>query len=257
VRRRLPPMIRSLVAAAGALALAACAGPPSASAQIGLTEGCDFNFAAQGIPRPDFPHIPICAFPGAYQDSSLVKPNRCIGSFTGPLADSVRRQARTITVRFLRDRRAETLPTFGGYRVYRVTNSPDSTRMVLIRRFSRQPGDERTWNFSSPDTTDKFRAPEFLCNGQVVNDSVVTFVDPDSNGNYVKVCRRVDEFDRCLSRGDSVFKLVAPPGPHDGFQTTSSGTARPMRPMTRCSFPIAPTATRAAARRGIRGRVRT
>ena len=52
-----------------------------------------------------------------------------------------------------------------------------------------------------------------------MNDSVVTFVDPDSNGNYVKNCRRLDRFGRCLSRGDSVFRLVAPPGPHDGFRT--------------------------------------
>ena len=63
-----------------------------------------------------------------------------------------------------------------------------------------------------------------MCDGGVVHDSVVTFVDPDSNGNYVKVCRRVDRFGRCLSRGDSVFKLVAPPGPHDGFLTWYSVT---------------------------------
>jgi len=188
-----------------------------AQAQVGLTPGCDFSFPPGE--RPKFPQIPICAFPGAYQDSSLVKPNRCVGSFHGPLKDSVRTQARTITVRFLRDRVAEARSDFGGYRVYRMSNYRDSTSMVLIRRFSRQDGDERTWNFSSVDTSHHAVHPNFLCNGAVVNDSVVTFIDPDSNGNYVKVCRRVDQFDRCLTRGDSVFKLVTPPGPHDGFKT--------------------------------------
>src|SRR5439155_7574430 len=51
------------------------------------------------------------------------------------------------------------------------------------------------------------------------HDSIVTFVDPDSDGNYVKVCRVVDNLGRCVSRGDSILKLVAPPGPHDGFRT--------------------------------------
>jgi len=206
------------IACAGVLALSVGFG--TARAQIGDTPGCDFNFAARGEQRPTFPRIPICAFAGAYQDSSHIKPNRCIGAFHGPLADSVRRQARTITVRFLRDRVAEARNDFGGYRIYRVQNSPDSTRMTLIRRFSKQEGDEITWHFSSVDTAVNTLTPlAFKCGGAVVHDSVVTFVDPDSNGNYVKVCRRVDRFDRCLSRGDSLFKLVAPPGPHDGFQT--------------------------------------
>ena len=209
-------LARALIACAGVLALSA----GIARAQIGDTPGCDFNFSARGEQRPTFPSIPICAFPGAYQDSSHLRPNRCIGAFRGPLADSVRRQARTITVRFLRDRIAEARNDFGGYRIYRVQNSPDSTRMTLIRRFSKQPGDERTWRFSSVDTAAGTLTPlAFKCNGAVVHDSIVTFIDPDSNGNFVKVCRRVDRFDRCLSRGDSVFKLVAPPGPHDGFQT--------------------------------------
>ncbi len=221
--RRSGNLARALIACAGLLVSLMVTG--TASAQIGNTEGCDFNYASRGEVRPVFPKIPICAFPGAYQDSSLVRPNRCIGSFKGPMADSVRTVGRTITVRFLRDRIAEARNDFGGYRIYRVQNSPDSTRMTLIRRFSKQDFEERTWRFSTVDTAANSLTPlAFKCDGAVVHDSIVTFIDPDSNGNFVKVCRFVDRFDRCLSRGDSVFKLVAPPGPHDGFQTWYSIT---------------------------------
>jgi hypothetical protein len=58
-----------------------------------------------------------------------------------------------------------------------------------------------------------------------VNDSVVTYVDPDSAGRYVKVCRDPGvPTGRCNSPGDSVFVLLAPPGPHDGFLTWYSVT---------------------------------
>ena len=179
---------------------------------------------ALGGPAATFPKIPLCAFPGAYRDSSLVDSSRCIGSFGGPLADSLLERPRTITVRFRRDRRVEASPNFGGYRIYRVTGSPDTSRMVLIRRFSRQTGDERTWNFSVVDTANL----QFTClrrSGakQIVNDSIVTFVDPDSAGSWVKVCRRRtppnDPNGRCDSPGDSAFVLRSPPGPHDGFRT--------------------------------------
>src|SRR5262245_61520767 len=69
-------------------------------------------------PRPRFPQIPVWAMVGAYQDSSLVSPRRCVGSFRGPLPDSLDPRARTVTVRFLRDRVAEARPDFGGYRIY-------------------------------------------------------------------------------------------------------------------------------------------
>ena len=174
---------------------------------------------ALGGPIPTFPNIPICAFPGGYRDSSSLLPNRCVGTFKGPQPDSIEERPRTVTVRFRRDRRAEARPDFGGYRLYRVVNRPDTTLMMLIRRFSRQRGDERTWNFSVVDTS----TLEFMCKGQVVSDSIVTFVDPDSNGQYEKVCRLRDPQNsidgRCVSRFDSVFVLRAPPGPHDGFLT--------------------------------------
>lgn len=164
--------------------------------------------------QPGFPHIDVWAYPGAYRDSSLYRPNRCIGLFAGPLSDSVEARPRTTTVRWKRDRRAEARADFGGYRIYRSIGTPDTSQMVLIRRFSRNVGDERTWNYSVVDSN----TLEFRCQGKVAGDSIVTFVDPDSNGNFVKICRRVDNAGRCLSRGDSIFVLIPPPGPHDGFR---------------------------------------
>jgi hypothetical protein len=172
----------------------------------------------------DFPDIPVWVRAGAWQDSSLVNANRCVGSYRAPLAESLVSRPRSVAVRFLRDRRAEARPDFGGYRVYRMTNSPDSSRAVLIRRFSRNFGSDLTWSFSILDTN----TLQYMCRGAVVDDSIVTFMDPDSNGQYRKVCRRRDPPDsptgRCLSPGDSVFVLVAPPGPHDGFLTWYSIT---------------------------------
>lgn len=196
-------------------------------AGVASAQECDFGFPSG---RPAFPKIPLCAFAGAYQDSSLLEPSTCLGLWKGPLPDSVKKQPRTITVRFLRDRVAEARSNFGGYRIYRVFNSPDTTFMVLLRRFSKQRGDERTWNFStvSTDTTDlggglRSVALNYRCSGLIVHDSVVTFVDPDSVGNFVKVCRLrrpQDGIDgACLSIGDSVFVLRPPDGPHDGFRT--------------------------------------
>jgi len=65
----------------------------------------------------------------------------------------------------------------------------------------------------------------FKCNGAIVNDSIVTFVDPASNGNYVKACKKRippnDPRGVCDPQnfGDSLFVLLKPPGPHEGFRT--------------------------------------
>lgn len=167
------------------------------------------------------PDIPVWVHAGAWQDSSLLVRSRCIGSFQGPLADSIGTRARAVTVRFLRDRVTEARPDFGGYRVYRMTNTPDSSKAVLVRRFSLNAGSELTWNFSRLRTA----TMEYICNGGVVNDSIVTFVDPDSIGQYVKVCRRPGTVNgRCETPGDSVLVLSAPPGPHDGVLTWYSVT---------------------------------
>src|SRR5438874_1533027 len=93
--------------------------------------------------RADFPSIRTWLLVGAFQDSSTIGNQylRCVGDL-GPRPDSLRLQPLTISVRFLRDRVAEARPDFGGYRIYRMVGtsladgSPDSTRAVLIRRFS-------------------------------------------------------------------------------------------------------------------------
>ena len=172
-----------------------------------------------------FPKIAVWAFPGAWQDSTVLFPNRCVGQFKAPLADSIREQPRTITLRWHRDRLAEKRPDFGGYRIYRVTNRldsngmPDTSSMVLLRRYSLNAGDEVTWHFSVLDRG----TLEYKCNGKIMGDSVLTFVDPDSTGAFFKTCRKTDPPNdprgRCLTPGDSVFRLIAPPGPHDGFRT--------------------------------------
>jgi len=111
-------------------------------------------------------------------------------------------------VRWLRDPVAEGRSDFGGYRIYRVFNTPDSSQMTLIRRFSKQPGDSLfLWHLPQISAA----TPEAQ--------RVATFIDPDSSGNIVKRCRVVDEFGRCVSRNDSIFVLVTPPGPHNGFRT--------------------------------------
>jgi hypothetical protein len=243
-----PGPIPSLVFIALAASLLGIGAAPAVTAPAAPVSTCDSLFW-EGMPV--FPRIYVCAFAGGYQDSSLLLPGKCVGSFHGPLPDSISKRPRTLTLRFRRDRRAEARSDFGGYRIYRVVNLPDTTYMVLIRRFSRQSGDDRTWNFSvlddapcAPDTGRNRRYcwddpaksgqinpnyMKFLCTARgqpvasVVNDSIVTFVDPDSNGNYIKVCRLRDPQEgvngACKSRGDSVFVLSAPPGPHDGFPT--------------------------------------
>jgi hypothetical protein len=177
----------------------------------------DDQFGSFRLTRPRFPQIPVWSMAKAFNDGSATNRNTCVGSLTLP-DDSVSAKPRVATVRFLRDRRAEARSDFGGYRIYRVTVTPDTARMMLVRRFSRQAGDERTWNFSVVDTS----TLQFRCRGAVVHDSIVTFVDPDSSGNFVKISCR-DEHGRlrvgCQQLGDSIIVLQTPPGPHDGFRT--------------------------------------
>jgi len=152
---------------------------------------------ATAFAQSGFPDIPVWSYPGAYQ--------------AGP--DSIAERGRTITVRWLRDPAAEQRRDFGGYRIYRVQNSPDSSQMTLLRRFSVQPGDSVfLWHFPK-------------INGSTPLDQrVATFVDPDSSGNFVKRCRVIDEFGRCVSLRDSIWVLMTPPGPHNGFRTWYSIT---------------------------------
>ncbi len=209
---KLPKVVRFLMTSLTALAFTASAG---------------LGTRANAQAASPFPSIRIWGFPGAWQDSTLLQPFRCIGSFGGPLADSVRLQPRSVTVRFLRDRRAEARPDFGGYRVYRMTSTTDTTRAVLLRRYSINTGGalssgfDFTWHQSLLDIP----TMEYKCEGATVHDSVITFVDPDSSGNYVKKCRlRNPSTDQCLTPGDSAFVLIPPPGPHDGLPTWYSVT---------------------------------
>jgi hypothetical protein len=149
---------------------------------------------AGGVKTADaqgFPDIPVWAYPGAYQAG----------------ADSIREQPRTLTLRWMRDPAVESRPDFGGYRIYRVFHSPDTSRLELIRRFSRQLADSSVmWHFPIINAS----TPE--------SQRIATFVDPDSSGTFFKRCRR-DSLGQCYSPGDSITVLIPPPGPHDGFRT--------------------------------------
>lgn len=199
----------------------------SVLAALVLATGVALGLPARQAAAAGFPSIKSWVLAGAYQDSSTItgQSGRCVGDFQ-PRPDSLRIVPRALSLRFLRDRRAEARPDFGGYRIYRMVaqdhfqTAPDTMTAMLIRRYSRNIGSERTWNLSTIDTSATSSTyMQYLCNGGVVHDSIVTFVDPDSNGNYVKVCRRQTPDGRCLSIGDSVMVLKAPPGPHDGFNT--------------------------------------
>ena len=162
---------------------------------------CSVALALLAWVRPDaghaqtgFPSISLWAYPGAYH--------------AGVGADTVTARPRTISLRWMRDPAAEARPDFGGYRIYRVTGSADTSRMVLLRRFSVQSQDSIfQWHFPQIDGSTP------------LEQRIVTYVDPDSSGAFVKQCRLLDEHGQCASRGDSVFRLIAPPGPHNGFRT--------------------------------------
>lgn len=192
-----------------ALALVAGAGSPS-SARAQTTETLK-----------DFWHIPVWAKPGGWQDLTAQRPTICVGRLE-PLADSLVARSRTVTVRFLRSRRVEARPDFGGYRIYRFTGTLDSAGAVLVRRYSVNGGDKPLWHFSRVDTSDPTTLP-FKCGGGEAGDSVLTFVDPDSSGALVKVCPYATPSE-CNSRRDSVWALLAVPGPHDGFRIWYSVT---------------------------------
>jgi hypothetical protein len=180
--QRRPHAIASRAIVTTTLLVLACALPTGARAQTG------------------FPTIPVWGYPGVHHAAGATP------------ADTVSPRSRTITVRFMRDPNAEARSDFGGYRLYRITDAvvnglPDTTKAVLIRRFSVQVADSLfLWFLPHIDNTTP------------LDQRIVTFIDPDSSGNFVKRCRTVDEFGRCTSKGDSILVLLAPPGPHDGFR---------------------------------------
>jgi hypothetical protein len=94
---------------------------------------------------------------------------------------------------------------FGGYNIYRVFTTRDTCRLELIRRFVYE--DTLLWHWDDTDT-------------------LLSFVDPDSAGNLVKICRPAIDPDTgepipqtCPRPGDSTFVLLPPPPPPDGFPT--------------------------------------
>ncbi len=136
--------------------------------------------------------------------------------------------SRKVTIRWGRDRTAEARPDFGGYRIYRQTTTRDTTNMELLRRFAvqaRSPGD--TLSTGEPNPSVYSRRDTLLWHFPDDLDTL-QFVDPDSAGRLVKVCRTYNEQGFCSSLGDSVFRLIPPGqpinrpdlpgiGPHDGF----------------------------------------
>ena len=170
-------------------------------AQILLLAGAIGAGSAEA--QSDRPNIPVWSFSGAWRPAAG--------------ADSIVARPRTLTMRWLRDPVAEARPDFGGYRIYRATSFGDTSAMVLVRRFSKQFDDSLfTWHFPPIDVNTP------------LEQRVATFIDPDSVGRFAKVCRlrnpQHDPNGACVSRGDSVFVLLAPPGPHDGFRTWYSIT---------------------------------
>ena len=150
-----------------------------------------------------YPNIPAWSFTGAWRPDAS--------------GDTIVSRPRTLTLRWLRDPVAEARPDFGGYRIYRATSFGDTSTMVLLRRFSKQFGDSIfTWHFPRIDVSTP------------LEQRIATFIDPDSSGRFIKVCRvrnpQSDPNGACVSLRDSVMLLVPPPGPHDGFRTWYSIT---------------------------------
>lgn len=92
---------------------------------------------------------------------------------------------------------------FGGYNIFRVFTDRDTCQLELVRRFVFE--DTLLWHWTDEDT-------------------IVSFVDSDSAGNLVKICRPAVDPDTgenlpqsCPTPGDSVFVLLPPPPPADGF----------------------------------------
>jgi len=172
---------------------------------VPLVMGLALGFAVRAaVAESDYPNIPAWSFAGAWRPDAA--------------GDTIVARPRTVTFRWLRDPEAEARPNFGGYRIYRATSFRDTSAMVLVRRFSKQGGPDQvfTWHFPRIDASTPLAQ------------RVATFIDPDSSGRFIKVCRLRnppnDPDGVCLSPRDSIMILAAPPGPHDGFRTWFSIT---------------------------------
>jgi hypothetical protein len=190
----------------------------AAIAAAGVVPARAADGRAENTGQSVFPAISFRAFPGVV--------DAVLQDVRGRDSVVVRTVSRKVTIRWARDREAEARNDFGGYRIYRQTTVRDTTNMELVRRFAvfaRSPGD------TLPDGSHSAYAHRDTLLWYFPDDQdTLQFVDPDSAGNLVKVCRTYDEYNRCTSPGDSVFALVPPgqppgrpdfpaAGPHDGF----------------------------------------
>ncbi|MGH2649748.1 MAG: hypothetical protein ACRDHK_00865 [Actinomycetota bacterium] len=159
--------------------------------------------AGPALAQSDYPNIPAWSFAGAWRPDAG--------------GDTIEARPRTLTLRWLRDPDAEARPEFAGYRIYRATAFGDTNRMVLVRRFSKQ-----TVSVGVSDSIFLWRFPP-IDPSTPLDQRVATFIDPDSSGRFLRVCRlrspQDDPDGVCLSPRDSVMIQVPPHGPHDGFRT--------------------------------------
>lgn len=193
-----------------------------------------------------------CGQPGG--PVSVPFPQICFRAFAGVPsstgADST--VSRKVTIRWVRDRAAEARPDFGGYRIYRQSAVRDTTNMELIRRFAvRGRSSADTLANGQPNPSVYARRDTLLWYFPD-NQDTLQFVDADSAGNLVKVCRHYDAAGICDTPGDTVFVLQPPgqpigrpdlpvAGPHDGFPLYYSivygGTDQTLREVTEMFVP--------------------
>jgi hypothetical protein len=182
-----------LLAAAGGARAASCPSPNDACGPV--------------VARPDtFPRIHFRAFPGLPgfdgRDSTVSRTVTLVWD-----------RDTTVEKRLLRDRAGG---GFGGYNIYRSYGNPDTCKLELIRRFIY--ADTLLWHFPLYTHNPQFAGSDseyVFAPGAGLR---LIFVDPDSAGNLVKRCRLIDPLNgKCIARSDSIFVLVPPPGPPNGF----------------------------------------
>jgi len=179
---------------------------------------------------------------GAFKDSTDTRRGTvlCLGAL-GPRSDSLVTQPRTISLRFLRDRQAERRPDFGGYRIYRMINAPDTSggkcvdppNAVLLRRYSVNSGSELTWNFSRVDTT--------TGNGTYSADKICPlWPRPDAQSGSVYPCMGTlrlgvpGEAGKPGEPSEASTRMHSVPSVHPGARKGARGRCFFIRRRTRC-----------------------
>jgi hypothetical protein len=126
--------------------------------------------------------------------------------------------SRKVTIRWLRDRTAESRPDFGGYRIYRQETRRDTTNMLLLRRFSVRGATAADTLANGQPNLSIYARRDTLLWYFPDNQDTLQFVDPDSSGDLAKViiCKEFNAQGRCI-KGDSAFAFQRLDGPHDGY----------------------------------------